>query len=70
MRNEFVPDIVDLLVNVINRHKEKQQVVNTVLGSLSNLSLRYVFKQAIGHAQYIESIMTVIKSNTDSVITK
>jgi len=66
-RNEFVPDIVDLLVNVINRHKEKQQVVNTVLGSLSNLSLRYVFKQAIGHAQYIESIMTVIKSNTDSL---
>lgn len=66
-RNEFSPDIVDLLVDIIKRHKEKQQVVNTVLGSLSNLSLRYVFKQAIGHTQYIESIMKVIKSNTESL---
>jgi len=65
-RENFNYDIVSLLTRMLDLHGDKYQVVNTVIGSLSNLSLNQQFKLYIGNVKTMATILSISRKYTMS----
>jgi hypothetical protein len=63
-RNEFALDTVDLLITVLKKNYVHKPVVNTVIGTLSNLCLDNDFKQYIGKESNVLELLNVIEKWT------
>jgi hypothetical protein len=67
-RSKFDHSLVGVLINILQTHENRYQVVNTVMGSLSNLCLRYGFKLFIGQERFLNIIFKVIEKNATSEV--
>jgi hypothetical protein len=66
-RFAFDLSTVCLLIKVAEVHTNKLCVVNTAIGSLSNLSLNNSFKKEIGEVENVLSLLAIVENNVDQV---
>lgn len=62
-RMHFDKTVVDLLFHIMLAHDSKEQVVNTVIGTFSNLSLDYDFKMLLGQTNCLSIILTIARAH-------
>lgn len=68
-RSEFNPSIVNVLFDVLVHHGNKEQVVNTVIGTFSNLSLEHKFKIILGSRNALNPILNAARNHINNPTT-
>lgn len=63
-RSFFCPKIINMIFEVIARYGDKPKVMNTCLGSLSNLSLSDPLKREVGSCRRLQCILNYLNSYT------